>query len=150
MFKKILYFLLSWTWALPQTLLGFVLFLLKYQSRHGYYKNAVCTYIKDDLANGLSLGYFLFISETHDVIHKTLNSGKSIYISTYGLSHQQATLEHEYGHFIQSLFLGPFYLFVIGIPSLIWSRIYWKKKLYQRGKKYSDFFTEKWADSYHN
>ena len=47
---------------------------------------------------------------------------------------------HEYGHCRQSKYLGPLYLLVIGIPSLIWA-IFGK-----RGDAYYTFYTEKWAD----
>lgn len=49
---------------------------------------------------------------------------------------------HEYGHVKQSRILGPLYLFVIGIPSLLWACWYRKHK---RGSYYA-FYTEKWAD----
>mgnify|MGYP007099320789 FL=1 len=29
-------------------------------------------------------------------------------------------IQHEYGHTVQSLILEPIWLFVIGLPSLIW------------------------------
>ena len=35
--------------------------------------------------------------------------------------HDKHVLVHEYGHSIQSCILGPLYLPVIGIPSLIWA-----------------------------
>jgi len=54
---------------------------------------------------------------------------------------------HEYGHTWQSLLLGPFYLFVVGLPSMIWSRsekcIRLRK---ERNLPYSAFYTEWWAD----
>jgi hypothetical protein len=43
---------------------------------------------------------------------------------------------HEFGHRFQSLLLGPFYLFVIGIPSAI--------------SRQSTFYTERWADAWAN
>lgn len=54
---------------------------------------------------------------------------------------------HEYGHTIQSLLLGPLYLIVIGLPSLVWSR--WKRFIRLRREKgipYFWFYTERWAD----
>ena len=43
---------------------------------------------------------------------------------------------HEFGHRFQSLVLGPFYLFIIGIPSAI--------------SRSSSFYTERWADAWAN
>ena len=51
-------------------------------------------------------------------------------------------IRHEYGHSRQSKFLGPLYLLVIGLPSLIWCKLYrssWKKSYYW-------CYTERWAD----
>ena len=51
-------------------------------------------------------------------------------------------LLHEYGHCIQSRILGPFYLIVIGIPSLLWA-LWWHPG---RRVGYYSFYTERWAD----
>lgn len=54
---------------------------------------------------------------------------------------------HEYGHTIQSLLLGPFYLLVIGIPSMVWFHVPQLQKLrIQKQISYSAFYTECWAD----
>lgn len=55
-----------------------------------------------------------------------------IAIGSSGFSHWP----HEFGHRLQSLLLGPLYLFVIGIPSAISRR--------------STFYTERWADAWAN
>jgi len=44
--------------------------------------------------------------------------------------------KHEFGHRLQSLVLGPLYLFIIGIPSAI--------------SRSSSFYTERWADAWAN
>ena len=49
---------------------------------------------------------------------------------------------HEYGHTRQSLYLGPLYLLIVGVPSLLWA--WWWRP--DRGVDYYVFFTEKWAD----
>lgn len=69
---------------------------------------------------GISLGSFCFLSE-------------------YG-SENEALVAHELkGHTWHSRLLGPLYLFIVGIPSLLnaWLGI---------AKHYYDFFTEKWAN----
>ena len=55
------------------------------------------------------------------------------------------TTKHEYGHYQQSLRLGWLWIFVIGIPSLIWAGCFQK---YRRKNKisYYSFYTEKWAN----
>ena len=49
---------------------------------------------------------------------------------------------HEYGHCRQSRLLGPFYLLVVGLPSLLWA-LWWHPG---RPVGYYSFFTERWAD----
>ena len=51
-------------------------------------------------------------------------------------------IKHEYGHAKQSLYLGPLYLLVIGLPSLIWNLTYSESNKYS----YYWFYTERWAD----
>ncbi len=54
-------------------------------------------------------------------------------------------IAHEYGHTIQSHKLGPIYLLVIGLPSLIWAGCFdkWREK---HNKSYYWLYTEAWAD----
>ena len=49
---------------------------------------------------------------------------------------------HEYGHCLQSRLLGPLYLPLIGLPSLLWA-IWWHPG---RPIGYYTFYTERWAD----
>lgn len=56
--------------------------------------------------------------------------------------YSQKLLAHEYGHTIQSLLLGPLYLLVIGIPSVIWFHIHTPSK----GSYYS-FYPERMANA---
>lgn len=125
MFKAILYILLM-IWEFPQNFVGFFVML--------FYKpdSASCFKLKDypvrfvylskKMPSGISLGNFIIIQ------------------TKYGNDRQY--IRHEYGHTIQSMCLGPLYLLVIGLPSLVWN-------LYQRSHQeldYYSFFTEKWAD----
>ncbi len=57
------------------------------------------------------------------------------------------TIKHEYGHTRQSLYLGPLYLIIIGIPSILWAMIH---KTIVSDKLYSWFYTEAWADKLGN
>lgn len=50
---------------------------------------------------------------------------------------------HEIGHTKQSLMLGPLYLLVIGIPSILWAAMH---KTVAPKKDYYWFYTERWAD----
>ena len=53
------------------------------------------------------------------------------------------TIRHEWGHTRQSLLLGPLYLVVIGIPSIIWAATH---RTIAPSTSYFNFFTEKWAN----
>ena len=117
--KRILYILLQCTWGFPQTLAGAVLFLVFLRSRHFRYREAVAT--QWPLAGGVSLGLFIFVS------HESL-------------------CYHEYGHFLQSLLLGPLYLPVVGLPSLVWALLY-KRSRRSRLRAYESVFPENWAET---
>ena len=66
--------------------------------------------------------------------------GNKIFISPRGT---ERTVMHEWGHTRQSLILGPFYLFVIGIPSILWAMTH---KTLAPNKSYYWFFTERIAN----
>lgn len=122
--RAILYGILQIFWGLPQTLLGFAVFLCFCRGKHYRYRGAVVTEWKKRC--GLSLGLFLFVPE-----------------GDYGKNF----LVHEYGHTIQSLLLGPLYLLVIGIPSAVWCNLPWCVSCRRKKKRaYSEFYTERWAN----
>ena len=75
-------------------------------------------------------------------------------IGNYGISlgffilmggpHNDAILRHEYGHCIQSMILGPLYLPVVGIPSLVRSLVW---QIADRpDRTYYLGYPEKWAN----
>lgn len=77
--------------------------------------------------------------------------GSGISLSTYYIivryNADDKTIKHEKGHTIQSLYLGPLYLLVIGLPSLIWCGIYSYTNWIDKSKySYYSFYTEAWAD----
>lgn len=53
------------------------------------------------------------------------------------------TVRHEWGHTRQSLILGPLFLIVIGIPSIIWAATH---RAISPNKPYDWFYTEAWAN----
>lgn len=55
----------------------------------------------------------------------------------------EACYKHEYGHVVQSRILGPLWLLIIGVPSLIHACLYRENKTYN----YYDFYTERWANT---
>ena len=121
--KNLFYFLGQCSWGCIQNLLGLFLFLFNYDKPHFYYHvTIICEW---SYLSGLSLGCFIFVPDHND----------------------EDILNHEYGHTIQSLILGPFYLLVIGLPSLIWCNLpYFKRRRTIKHISYYSFYTEKWAN----
>lgn len=66
--------------------------------------------------------------------------GKYIFVSPYV---PDDIIKHEWGHTRQSLMLGPLYLIIIGIPSILWAATH---KLVAPGRNYYQFYTEAWAN----
>ena len=123
--------LFKFLWQLPQIVLGAIIWLVT--SRESKIRNV---YLNDrktiwyeinyspwKLKSGLSLGYFIFVPKDAD----------------------DNMILHEFGHSKQSLYLGWFYLLIIGIPSFIWACLY-KIPAINRKYSYYDFYTERNAD----
>lgn len=88
----------------------------------------------------------LMVDKEEQYIVYTKNVKGSVTLGMYiflSFRATERTLKHEIGHTKQSLYLGPLYLIVIGIPSITWAILHgtWIK-----GKSYYDFWTEKWAN----
>lgn len=130
---KIVKEILLWIWQLPQNLLGLLLVLF-YQPEHKIeLSNGNIAYFSKHMPGGISLGKYSIISSYYykKNIEETLNLD---------------VVKHEgFGHGKQSRILGPFYLIVIGLPSLIWAWLYGPVIKYTKNGYYK-FYTEKWAD----
>jgi hypothetical protein len=112
-------------WELPQILLALILYaVLKKRLLLAIdYKDSKVFFVKD-FPGGISLSFMIFLYDSD-------------------LSNLRA-IKHEYGHTIQSLYLGWFYLVIVGVPSIIRASIWNHYKL--EGKKYYEGFPENWAD----
>ncbi len=135
--KILIYRIWQCTWGILQTLLGAVVFLMHYRDKHFNYHGAVITVW--ETRSSVSLGMFVFV--TCEPYFAGKFAGQ---IGVEELSNR--LLVHEYGHTIQSLILGPLYLFLIGIPSMLWGFLGGKKRK-EKQIPYGAFFTEKWANS---
>ena len=115
--------ILFYLWELPQNLLGLLLSRIMAKGQRGQVREFRGTRIlrSDRMRGGISLGRYIILSAT----------GWEPDIDL-----------HEWGHSRQSRLLGPFYLPVVGIPSLLWAA-WWRP-----GRKhgYYTFYTERWAD----
>lgn len=119
--SKIFWFI----WGLPQNLIGAILFLTS-KGNWYYYKGCFVKEISKTGPGAISLGMFiLFYADFGQDTHRVL--------------------KHEFGHTIQSKILGPLYLFVIGLPSLIWAGLF-RKYREKNNVSYYSLYTERWAD----
>ena len=134
--KTFMYMICQCTWGILQTVMGLIVFLAYSRNKHYFYHGALVTEWKN--SSSVSLGMFIFIAEKP---YKKL-------MKEYSLQElSDRLLVHEYGHTIQSLILGPLYLFVIGIPSVLWANLFWfKRKRKVERISYFSLFTEKWAN----
>jgi len=101
--KKFLFYLVEFTWAILQNLVGGIAYLiLSRKHKHERFHNSFITYVEKKGFGGVSFGIFIFINpgKKEDWLHDSRI--------------------HEYGHTIQSLFLGPVWFLVIALPSVIW------------------------------
>ena len=120
-------------WELPQNILGALLFIF-----FAVFSDSVILDDDDSLEiyspmmrGAISLGIFRVYA------YKYLGNGAR---------YVELVRKHEKeGHRKQSKMLGPLYLIVIGIPSLIWATLHsYVKRL--GAVDYYSFYTEKWAD----
>ncbi len=121
---EIIRFLNEWFWQFPQTLSGSILKFL----------------LKERILKTVIIWENYFNKEVHLIkgFNKGFSLGKHVFID---LNYNPITTQHELGHSKQSQILGPLYLIIIGLPSLIHAYLY--KGL---PKDYYNFYTEKWAN----
>ena len=120
--RKVLLILL-WIWQLPQNLLGLLLILiLKGETRHRI--GSIRFYYLKTFPGGVTLGEYIFVGTKQDL-----------------------TVRHEFGHVMQSRYLGPLYLLVIGLPSLLHAAFNGVLNFCDRHPEgYYHFYTEQSAD----
>lgn len=125
--RKIIH-ILEWIWQMPQHIGAFIFYLCTKKTNKGKFKRFVTKhgtkfYYNEGFYGAVTLGQYVFIGK--------------------GIDDVEETVKHEYGHHLQSLILGPLYLFVIGLPSLVHAAIH------EEGDYYA-FYTERWANELAN
>jgi hypothetical protein len=117
-----------WTWCLPQTLIGFIIYqfyrTIKKVVKVKNYKAAKIIFIRTKLFSGVSFGKYIILQDSY--------------------MQNETTIKHEYGHTKQSFILGPFYLILVGIPSICRNIIWRIRKL--SNDDYYKGYPEDWAD----
>lgn len=119
---------LKWIWQLPQNLIALIVLALNKGGERRCMGGIDYYLVKKGIFNcGVSLGNYILVPTSDEI-----------------------TIKHEHGHQIQSLYLGPFYLILIGIPSIlrnVWDRIFHKNwDSNRRTKWYYSYYPENWAD----
>lgn len=119
---------IKWIWQFPQNILALciesVLCQISYNIYRGEKVEGNTIIFNDILPAGMSLGDYIFVN------HLT----------------SQRVIRHECGHSKQSDILGPLYIIIVGVPSLLHNIVH--KICSKIGIKwnYYSFYTEKWAD----
>ena len=111
-------------WQLPQNILGLLVILFtraEFSLTHNVWETRKYSF-------GVSLGRYII----------------------FGKHFEYTDLKHEKGHQKQSLYLGPLYLLLIGIPSMsgnLWDRLFHRKWAPEKREKwYYNLIWEAWAD----
>lgn len=119
--------IILYIWQLPQNLVGLILILWEVVVRDRVFRreeyNGTLYLYLIGFPGAISLGQFVLLNINY--------------------LEDEWTKAHEFGHAKQSMILGPLYLFVIGIPSLVHAAFFFD---YKNIKKYYEFYTERWAD----
>lgn len=133
--------ILKYIWQLPQHIVALILILYYRYKKYGCMKSPYQITIRK-------------ISQIN--IYKAYMRGPAISLGNYIITNPyeyQITdmlIRHEYGHQRQSLYLGPLYLLIIGIPSLVGN--IWDANFHRNWpplKSYKWYYNqpwEKWAD----
>lgn len=116
-------YVLLFIWQLPQNIVG-MLFWLVFKIKGSVSSIASTKWAKafksKSMSGGISLGSFCFLSD-------------------YGAANEKLVAHELKGHAWDSRLMGPLYLFIVGIPSLLNAAL-------ELTDCYYKFFTEKWAN----
>lgn len=122
--KGILLFLLSVTWCVLQTVVGaFVALSVFPKARFQKYRGMITVYHAQPFT--LSLGTFAFVSD--------------------GGEHPRDARGRMYGHYVQSLILGPLFLLVVSLSQALAKFPPIKKYRAERDKSPEDIFVNRQA-----
>lgn len=106
-------------WQLPQVLVALVMWPFLGKKKLIRKENYCWIYECEAMSGGISLGCFIYLSPS--------------------CAKREATIRHELGHVKQSHYLGVLYLFIIGLPSILWA-------MFHGNRCYYSFYTEKGAN----
>lgn len=119
--KKVLMYI----WQFPQMLAALIWYICRKKYITAEVEGKFYTVYRGTNRGGVTLGDKIFLSDYY--------SGEYLAL----------VIAHESGHVKQSVMLGPLYLLIIGIPSIIWA---WCHKTVAPNKSYYWFYTESLAN----
>ena len=122
--KAVFEFIIKYIWQAPQMLAALIWYICRKKYITAEVEGKFYTVYRGANRGGVALGDKIFLSDYY--------SGEQLAL----------VIAHESGHVKQSMMLGPLYLFVIGIPSIIWAAIHNSRSK----KSYYWFYTEAWAN----
>ena len=116
---------IKWLWQFPQNMLALCIEGILCQAAYREGKaNGNTIIVNITLPSAMSLGDYLFVNPMSS----------------------QESIQHECGHSKQSDILGPLYLIVIGIPSLLHYILHYLFSKIGIKWNYYSFYTESWAN----
>ena len=124
-----------WIWQLPQNIVGLVVLAIMGHEKVLTAENGNKVYFSAHMPGGISLGKYSIISKYYIRSHMTDKAILDL----------DVTGHEALGHGTQSRYLGPLYLPVVGLQSIIWAGLYGSVIPYTANGYYK-FWTEKWAD----
>ena len=133
---KLIKEIILWIWQLPQNIGGLIVLLMYGYDKKVIAPNGNIAYFSNRMSGGISLGKYSVIDDYYIRKCKTDEAILDL----------DVTKHEALGHGTQSRWLGPLYLFVIGIPSIVWAWLYPSNLFPYTRNGYYRFYTEKWAD----
>ena len=124
-----------WIWEFPQNIVGLITLAIMGYEKVLTAENGNKMYFSKKMSGGISLGKYSIIS---DYYIRRVSTDKSIL-------DLDVTRHEALGHGTQSRYLGPLYLPVVGLQSIIWAGLYGSVIPYTYNGYYK-FWTERWAD----
>lgn len=122
--KKSMWYLLQLTWGIVMNVAGILGAAWAILRRRDVIKTSTGTFVfcMGGSWGAVTLGMFVFCDQA--------------------CFYDEEVVKHENGHAIQNIILGPLFLFVIGIPSIVHAALHSKVC---KDANYYHFYTEQWA-----
>lgn len=132
---KVIKEVILWIWQILQNIGGLIVIAIMGYEKVLTAPNGNKVYFSKKMSGGISLGKYSIISDYY--IRKCKNDEEILDLDV--------TKHEALGHGKQSRWLGPLYLPIVGLQSIIWAGLYGAVIPYTKNGYYK-FWTERWAD----